>query len=402
MAVQAIQIGYSVDCAAVQRARPAVISPTLPLLPSLAVLHHLPVLHLVLFLYFNRHRTCFQYTPRTSIQSKPVRGFFSCNHLFFSDNNHLSSSETQRNLPRWNATMAHYDPLHPAASPNVQTFDQASFNPEAQPLRSYPEGIPPGAAPPHFYQLSDDGPLRNPAPLGNFGEPQPRDSIVSYGTGSPYARDSAFAPGTPGASTTFLGGNAPGSYHDDPYSSTSRFDTNVPMSPMGGSRELEKDYAPPPPKKKGSSWIRCGVAILVVLLIAIAVLIPVYFKFLKPSALAAESGSTGSGGGGGSSGGGGGGGGGGGATPQHPITGGDGSTVQLTDGGTMTYVNKFGGYWVEDPSNPFDNSARPQSWTKPLNESWDYSNDKIMGWAPIFSFFVSRLISLAVSILAAG
>ncbi|KAF8604624.1 hypothetical protein BDV93DRAFT_537698, partial [Ceratobasidium sp. AG-I] len=143
--------------------------------------------------------------------------------------------------------MAHYDPLHPAPNPSMQTFDQASFNPEVQPLRSHPsqnagddfvngqQGLPPGAAPPRFYQLADDGPLRNPAPLGNYGEPQPRDSIVSYGTGSPYNRESAYAPPTPGASTTFLGGAAPGSYHDDPYSSTARFETNMPMSPMGGS-----------------------------------------------------------------------------------------------------------------------------------------------------------------------
>lgn len=291
--------------------------------------------------------------------------------------------------------MAHYDPLHPAPpspNPNARSFDQSSFNPEAQPLRSHPsnqtldgfplngnQGIPPGAAAPRFYQLEDDGPLRNPAPLGGFGDPEPRDSIVSYGTGSPYNRDSAFAPPTPGASTTFLGGGAPGGYRDDPYSSTTRFETNVPMSPMGGSRDLDKEYPPLARKKnKGSALMRCGIAILAVLLIAIAVLIPVYFKIIKPNSLEGGSGSSGSGSGGGSSGGGGGGGGGGGSS-QDPITGGDGSTVQLTDGGTMTYVNKFGGYWVQDPSNPFDNSARPQSWTKPLNESWDYSTDKIRG-----------------------
>ncbi|KAG9095312.1 hypothetical protein FRC07_011112, partial [Ceratobasidium sp. 392] len=279
--------------------------------------------------------------------------------------------------------MAHYDPLHPA-TPNPQQFSQnAHFNPEAQPLhphnQDYGQAIPPGAAPPRFYQLSDDGPLRNPAPLGNFGEPEPRNSIVSYGTGSPYNRDSAFNPGmsTPGGSTTFLGGAAPGGYGHDPYGSTANFNT-LPMSPMGSSRALEKEEMyTAPSKKKSNTLFRCGVALLVVLLIAIGVLIPVYFKIIKPNSLAGQNGNTSEGGSGGGSGGGGGNGGGGGK--QDPITGGDGSTVTLTDGGTMTYVNKFGGYWVEDPNNPFDNSARPQSWSKPLNESWDFSVDVIRG-----------------------
>lgn len=281
--------------------------------------------------------------------------------------------------------MAHYDPLHPAPpSPNPHMHQ---FSPEAQPLQShdhdYGQGdIPAGAAPPRFYQLSDDGPLRNPAPLGNFGEPMPRDSIVSYGTGSPYNRDSAFAPGTPtpGGSTTFLGGTAPSGYRDDPYGSTANFHSSasVPMSPLGNSRGLDKEelYAPPS-KKKGNALFRCGVALLVVLLIAIAVLIPVYFKIIKPNSLVGQSGSSSNNGGNGGTNDGGNNNGGKGS--KDPITGGDGSTVKLTDGGTMTYVNKFGGYWVEDPSNPFDNSARPNSWTKPLNQSWDYSTDKIWG-----------------------
>jgi glucan 1,3-beta-glucosidase len=123
--------------------------------------------------------------------------------------------------------------------------------------------------------------------------------------------------------------------------------------------DKKKLYAPPS-KKKRNTLLRCGIAILIILLVAIAVLIPVYFKIIRSKTLASNNGS-------------------GGRDGKVPITGRDGSTVVLTEGGTMTYVNKFGGYWVEDPSNPFDNSARPQSWSKPLNESWDYSVDKIRG-----------------------
>lgn len=267
--------------------------------------------------------------------------------------------------------MAHYDPLHPAPhSPNPST---QSFNPESQPLRA-----PPSPSGQGFYNLRDDGPLPEPRPLGNYGEPEPRNSIVSYGTGSPY-RDSAYMPSTPGASTTFLGGAAPAAY--DPYSSTAGFnDGNVPMSPMGRSRGMKEEMYAAPAKKKSNFLFRCGIALLIVILLALAVLIPVYFKIVKPKLLSSESGTSGSGSSGsGGSGGSSGGGGGGSSGSQDPITGGDGSTVKLTEGGTMTYVNKFGGYWYEDPSNPFDNSARPQSWTKPLNETWDFSVDKIRG-----------------------
>lgn len=40
---------------------------------------------------------------------------------------------------------------------------------------------------------------------------------------------------------------------------------------------------------------------------------------------------------------------------------------------------QFGGFWVEDPENPFDNSAQPNSWTPPLNQTWTYGVDKIYG-----------------------
>lgn len=51
----------------------------------------------------------------------------------------------------------------------------------------------------------------------------------------------------------------------------------------------------------------------------------------------------------------------------------NGSTVTMENGQTFTYVNNFGGYY----SNlPFDDSAKAQSYTPALNESWDYTNMK--------------------------
>ncbi|KAJ2922822.1 hypothetical protein H1R20_g14279, partial [Candolleomyces eurysporus] len=65
--------------------------------------------------------------------------------------------------------------------------------------------------------------------------------------------------------------------------------------------------------------------------------------------------------------------------PVRPITGGDGSLVTMVDGSTFTYSNKFGGFWTSDPNNPTSDSARPNSWTPPLNQTWDFNTDKIYG-----------------------
>ena len=34
---------------------------------------------------------------------------------------------------------------------------------------------------------------------------------------------------------------------------------------------------------------------------------------------------------------------------------------------------------VQDPANPFNNAARPNSWTPPLNTSWQWGKDRIYG-----------------------
>ncbi|CAK5275468.1 unnamed protein product [Mycena citricolor] len=67
------------------------------------------------------------------------------------------------------------------------------------------------------------------------------------------------------------------------------------------------------------------------------------------------------------------------ATSTKYTTGGDGSTVTTLDGGHFVYNNSFGGFWVEDPANPFNNNARPNSWTPPLNTSWTWGVDRIYG-----------------------
>jgi glucan 1,3-beta-glucosidase len=57
----------------------------------------------------------------------------------------------------------------------------------------------------------------------------------------------------------------------------------------------------------------------------------------------------------------------------------NGDTVTMEDGSTFAYKNEFGGYFVVDETNPYNNAARPNSWTPPLNESFSFDSQRIFG-----------------------
>ncbi|KAL0061434.1 hypothetical protein AAF712_011728 [Marasmius tenuissimus] len=124
--------------------------------------------------------------------------------------------------------------------------------------------------------------------------------------------------------------------------------------------------------------VLAGIALGVLAIVVLAVVLPVYFTVIKPkndrNNSASSQGSSGNAGNGSV--------GGGRGNPESPTgatSGGDGSTVITEDGETFVYQNKFGGFWVSDPLDPYNNNARPNSWTPPLNQSWDYSKDRIYG-----------------------
>ena len=121
------------------------------------------------------------------------------------------------------------------------------------------------------------------------------------------------------------------------------------------------------------------VVIIVLLLIAAAIGLPLYFAVIRPKTLAAsnnnshsnsnsDDGSTNTT-----------------TNNDHDknnnlITwGNDGTLVEMEDGSNFTYSNKFGGYWVFDPANPANNSARAQSFSPALDEEFKYGVDRIRG-----------------------
>ncbi|TFK32824.1 glycoside hydrolase superfamily [Crucibulum laeve] len=117
-----------------------------------------------------------------------------------------------------------------------------------------------------------------------------------------------------------------------------------------------------------------GLVLLLLLIIFLAVFLPILFLVIRKNNQTAA--------GGGKGGGGGGGGGGNGKNPASPsgaISGGDGSTVVLANGTSFVYSNSFGGFWHQDPNDPFATLAQPNSWTPPLNTTWRWGVDRIYG-----------------------
>ncbi|KAG8934183.1 hypothetical protein FRC02_010449 [Tulasnella sp. 418] len=170
-------------------------------------------------------------------------------------------------------------------------------------------------------------------------------------------------------------------YRDDPQATASGLlnekDGGAAGYPPAGSPSGEQGK-----KRKPLFWILVGIAILAI--IVLAVILPVYFKVIKPNNASAESQSSTSGGGsnGGGSGGGnnnGGGSNGNNGNSDSVVFGSDGTTVTTEDGSTFVYKNSFGGYFAVDPNNPFYDGARAQSWSPPLNETWDYNKYTIRG-----------------------
>ncbi|KAJ7466525.1 hypothetical protein FB451DRAFT_413937 [Mycena latifolia] len=169
------------------------------------------------------------------------------------------------------------------------------------------------------------------------------------------------------------------SYRDDPAAGY------PPASPNNSALLLPMAGAPPgavAPRSYGAGYNGAGRAggkkkrlialgaLAGVILVVAAVVIPVYFLVIKKHS---DSNSSSGGGAGAANAGGGG------NNVVGAVTGADGSSVVTENGESFVYNNSFGGYWAADPADPFGPSGRTNSWTPPLNETWDWGTDKIYG-----------------------
>lgn len=82
-------------------------------------------------------------------------------------------------------------------------------------------------------------------------------------------------------------------------------------------------------------------------------------------------------------------------TATGPTFGLNGSLVKLSNGSEITYVNPHGGNWAYDETNPLLNDARANSWSPPLNTSWDWNQTihgvNVGGWFVTEPFIVPGL-----------
>ena len=163
-------------------------------------------------------------------------------------------------------------------------------------------------------------------------------------------------------------------YQDDPHDSDFVPGTVSPGRRGAYLEEKRDAYAPP---SKSKRKIIIGAIAIGVILVAIAIVVALYFTVIKKNGKTSSD-LGGSDGGNnnnnnnnnGNN-----------TTPSSNLvkSGGDGSTITLDDGTQMTYSNKFGGTWYWDPNDPFNNNAQAQSWTPPLNQSFNWGTDRIYG-----------------------
>nr|VWP01326.1 Protein kinase domain-containing protein [Ganoderma boninense] len=155
---------------------------------------------------------------------------------------------------------------------------------------------------------------------------------------------------------------------------------NDPHHGEGSSLVTHLDREANPKSKRRRRYICLAVALLILIIVVLVIVLPIVLTSNAHSGSASSSGDSSGNGNGNSHGHGGSPG-----SPNNPesptgaVTGGDGSVVVMADGSSFKYTNRFGGFWVDDPRNPFNNSARAQSFTKSLDEAWDYSTDQIRG-----------------------
>jgi glucan 1,3-beta-glucosidase len=156
------------------------------------------------------------------------------------------------------------------------------------------------------------------------------------------------------------------------------FNPSSSLNPLGGvvldvPDKLEPDFGATVPRsrsKRNNGFRFVFIIISALVLIILAVVLGVYFGVIRnkhtttgsggsPSSSSPDSGGS--------------------PSNSGSIIFGDGSVVTTENGSTFTYNNKFGGYFVVDPDNPFNNDARAQSWSPPLNQSWKFGSDQVLG-----------------------
>jgi len=144
-----------------------------------------------------------------------------------------------------------------------------------------------------------------------------------------------------------------------------RIDSLSNVNPFG-RQNIKREIAsyPAPQRKSGRKRI-IVIAGIVIIIIAAAVAIPMALLHKSKKGSGSSSSSSGSSG-----------------SPKFngATSGTSGSVVKTDNGSTFTYVNNFGGEWASDPTQPFGNGGKAQSWSPRIGgEEWVWGTDIARG-----------------------
>ncbi len=249
------------------------------------------------------------------------------------------------------------------------------------------DDLPPGAAVPipRFYGSAQ------------YDDPIPRSSYASsldtaslpYDPSRGFDNSSSYALHPYSDDITSMGGPAAmAAYRDDPAISSAYYapSRSISNNVLQEKRNYYDAYGKP--RRKG---LLIGGILIGILVLTAAVVIPIYFLVLRKNTSSLDPNSS---------------------DPSSPgavpsptvsqalISGGDGSEITLEDGRKIKYTNKFGGYWVYDSNNPFNNGARPQKWSPALNETFRYGVDKIRGYVVVLSASIFSHLKLPQALIS--
>ncbi|OJT07869.1 hypothetical protein TRAPUB_1271 [Trametes pubescens] len=243
--------------------------------------------------------------------------------------------------------------LHPAGQ-HEDGRDTQYYTPETQPLELHHDDLPAGAGAPRF-----------------------------MGAAAQYEGNRASYASSQNSLPTVVGDDYDGQKSRGFYSMNYDESEAASQAALGGPKASEgspylsqqRNAYQAPAKSRKKIIIGSLIALAV---IAIGVVVALYFTVIKPKNKNGTSNNTASGAtnDGSSSDNG--------STSSSPsslvaVSGGDGSTVTMFDGSTFTYSNSLGGTWYYDPANPTTSGARPNSWTPALNETFQFGVDPIRG-----------------------
>lgn len=326
--------------------------------------------------------------------------FLASHNSFATDPDSSDLSQSRLSRPRWSRNSSRYTPDEhryssyvdgPVSSAAAYQYDPALNAGHPAPIQERPFTPPFLAAESRSGSRASGSML---APFGSDGRPDSRMTIMSRNSDYDSVYQLWRSSGTPSMFQEFedsrRGSNANDLEKIEQYRAGA---FSPPVPPKEQDQALHKgeagikgpkDYRAVGLAKYGRGkdqqrmsakkrWMIIGGVAGLIAVLVIVVVVPITTILLKderPKNSAASSGSNAGSGSGSNN-----------PSSNNPdkvlaTSGTNGSTIDLGNGQSFTYINNFGGHWA---SQPLNNSARAQNYTPPLSEEFDFARNRILG-----------------------